>query len=371
MFAKGRRWFAVLAFLLVATPLAVGLAMPDGAASVMKEGRRPAPAPGLPETPEALAEWPGATDAFLKDRFGLRQVFLHAYHQITKPVFGSGGGAVLVGRDGRMFFRGDDMVRQSAGLVMRDGKVIEAADLVVDIDAALARRGVRFLVAVPPNSSTIYPDDLPAWAENRGRETEYDMFLRLLKDRGVKTVDLRPAVAAARAGGDVFYRYDTHWTFRGAIAAFNAIVEADGHSDWKIDADSALGPPAAQGGGDLARMAGVEGATERVQMLTLPAVGTARKLTGGLTPDNEVDTGRPGPTVLIIGDSFTEAFFPPLLAQHAGRVNWIYFEHCAFDWGAIDRYRPDEVWWMPTERALYCDPGARPASFPASASAAN
>ena len=49
MFAKRRRWFAVLAFLLLAAPLSIGLVMPDGAASVLKEGRRPAPAPGAPE----------------------------------------------------------------------------------------------------------------------------------------------------------------------------------------------------------------------------------------------------------------------------------------------------------------------------------
>src|SRR5277367_6528297 len=31
---------------------------------------------------------------------------------------------------------------------------------------------------------------------------------------------------------------DTHWTFRGALAAFNAIVEADSHADWRIDPSS-------------------------------------------------------------------------------------------------------------------------------------
>ncbi len=105
-------------------------------------------------------------------------------------------------------------------------------------------------------------------------------------------------------------------------------------------------------------------------MLNLPPVGKASTLTGGLTPDSEIATGRAGPAVLIIGDSFTESFFPPLLAQHAGRAIWMHSHECAFDWNAIDRYRPDEVWWMPTERALVCDPGARPQNFAAKAAAA-
>jgi len=291
---------------------------------------------------------------------------MHAYRQLTKPVLGSGGGSVLIGRSGRMFYLGDDMVRQSAGLVMRDQKVSDAVDLVAEIDAALQHKGIRFLVAVPPNSSTIYQDELPVWAQNRGRDTEYDLFLRDLRARGIKTIDLRPPVSAARGTGEIFYLHDTHWTFRGAIAAFNAVVEADRHPDWRIDAEAALGAPVVRNGGDLARILGVEDqTTERARMLAVPPAGKATNLTGGPTPDSEIDTGRPGPTVLIIGDSFTESFFPPLLAQHAGRVNWMHFQHCAFDWTAIDRYRPDEVWWMPTERALYCDPGARPQGFAA------
>ncbi len=371
MLLSHRRYFAALAFVALAAPLAVGVVRPDGAASVLKEGRRPAPAPSVPESLAGLADLPGQLDAYLKDRFGLRQALLHAYRQIAKPMLGFGGTSVLIGRNGRMFYLGEDTVRQSAGLLMRDQKVSEAAGLVAEVGAALERKGIRFLVAVPPNSATIYQDELPVWAQNRGRDTEYDLLLRSLRARGVETVDLRPAVAAARAGGDVYYRHDTHWTFRGAIAAFNAVAAADGHPDWRIDAESALAPPIVRKGGDLARMVGVEdSATEPARMWDLPPVGTARNLTEGLTPDAEIDAGRPGPTVLILGDSFTASYFPPLLAQHVARAVWMHFQHCAFDWGAIDRYRPDEVWWMPTERALTCDPGARPLDFAAEAAAA-
>jgi hypothetical protein len=366
-----RRYFAAAAFLVLAAPLAVGLLRPDSAASVLREGRRPAPEPALPASLSDLAGWPGAADAYLKDRFGLRQALLHAYRELTRPMFGFGGGtSVLIGRDGRMFYLGDQMVRQSAGLVMRDERVAESIDLVAEIAATLERKGVRFLVAAPPNASTIYQDDLPAWAQKGGRDTEYDLYLRELRARGVRTVDLRPPILAARAEGEVFYRRDSHWTFRGAIAAFNAAAEADGHPDWRIDAEAALGPPVAQAGGDLARMlGGQESDTETVRMLALPPVGKAATLTSGLTPDIEIATGRHA-TVLIIGDSFTESFFPPLLAEHVGRAIWMHVHECRFDWSAVERYRPDEVWWMPTERALVCDPGARPQNFSAEAAVA-
>ena len=106
---------------------------------------------------------------------------------------------MLVGRDGRMFYLGEEAVRQSAGLVLRDQRVADAVDLIAAMRDDLARRGVRFLVASPPNASTVYQDDLPDWAQNRGRRTEYDLFLDGLAARGVKAVDLRPVMAEARS----------------------------------------------------------------------------------------------------------------------------------------------------------------------------
>ncbi len=160
-----------------------------------------------------------------------------------------GGSSVLVGRNGRMFYLGEDMVRQSAGLVVRDQRVPDAVDLVAEIDAALKRKGVRFLVAVPPNSFDHLSGRVAGLgAERRTRHRIRPVSARELRARGIQTVDLRPAVSAARAGGDVFYRHDTHWTFRGAIAAFNAVAEADGHPDWRIDTGRrARAPGCAQG----------------------------------------------------------------------------------------------------------------------------
>ena len=231
------------------------------------------------------------------------------------------------------------------------------------MNAALEKRGVRFLVASPPNSSTVYQDDLPDWAQNHGRRTEYDLFVEGLAAKGVRTVDLRPVMAKARAEGPAYYRHDTHWTARGALAAFNAIVEADGHSDWRLDPATVLAPPSIRKGGDLARLLGVQDATAET-FEDLKLTDNAKEL---LTPkwweDFVESSGGPGPTVMILGNSFTGAHFAPMLLQHAGRVIWLEHHHCEFDWGVIDRFRPDEVWWMPNERFFICGPGVRPVDF--------
>jgi hypothetical protein len=349
------------AFALLATPLVVGIVKPDSPAAALKEGRLLAPAPKIPVDRDHWLALPKEIDAYLHDHFGLRQLLVRTHKDLTLPL-GHGNNAVLIGREGRLFYLGDEAVRQSAGLLMRDQRVSDTVAVLTRINVALAARGARFVVAVAPNAATTYPDFLPPWARNRGRRTEYDLFLDELAANGVRAADLRPSVEAARAEGPVFYTNDTHWTARGAIAGFNAVVEADSHSDWRIDPKSALSPLVTRNGGDLARMLGFEdSATEMVENLIMPP-GRTERFSGG--PNDYVATsGRPGPTVMVVGDSFTLGYFNPMLMPHVGRLVWLHHSFCGFDWKAIDQFRPDEVWWVPTERYLVCNSGATPANF--------
>ena len=191
---------------------------------------------------------------------------IQAHKELTKPMLGAGDDAVLVGRDGRMFYLGEDAVRQSAGLVLRDQRVADTVALIKAMRDELRSRGVGFIVAPPPNAATVYQDDLPGWAQNGGKRTEYDMLLGGLAAEGVKAVDLRPVMKKASAEGPAYYRHDSHWTARGALAAYNAIVEADGRPDWRIDPGAALTPLSERKGGDLARLLGVQDSvTEEVE----------------------------------------------------------------------------------------------------------
>jgi alginate O-acetyltransferase complex protein AlgJ len=187
-----------------------------------------------------------------------------------------------------------------------------------------------------------------------------------LAAKGVPAVDLRPVLKKARAEGPVFYMHDTHWTFRGALAGYNAIVGADAHPDWRIEPSAALGPMHLRRGGDLARMFGVgDAVSEQVEDLTLPQ---GKKVLQSSDPFGDfVETSdKMGPTILILGDSFTGGYLPPIILQHAHRVVWMDHKSCGFNWSEVEKYRPDEVWWMANERFLVCAPDKRPTGLPES-----
>jgi alginate O-acetyltransferase complex protein AlgJ len=370
MLRRHRRFFALLGFLLIATPLIWGMVLPDSPDLILKEGRRPTPTPAAPESLAGLAAFPGEIDAYLKDHFGLRHAMIRLHKDLAKPVLFKENNVVVYGDDGRLFALGDDMVLQSAGQLLRGEKVAETANMLADMNDALTRRGIKFLVAVPPNSSTIYQDDLPKWAKNPGKRTEYDALLDELSARRIKAVDLRPPLRSARLSGPAYLMNDLHWNVRGAVAAFNAIVDADGRPDWRVDPSSAIGPLAEHKGGDIARLLGIEDSvTEVTEALALPSPGTTVALSGGPEgrvgaakdmTDHMIVSGKPGPTILVIGDSFTTDYFPTFLAQHGGRAIWIHHQYCGFDWSWIEKLKPDEVWWTPVERFLVCAPGQYP-----------
>jgi len=365
MLRRYRRVFAILAFGLLATPLVIGMVRPDSPELIFKEGRRLAPTPASPERLADLRLLPGEIDAYLKDHFGFRHMLIQLHKDLTRPMLGFGGSGVLIGRDGRMFWLGSEAVRQSAGLILRDQRVANSAKLLARMRDELAKRGTAFFVVVLPSASSIYDADLPNWAQNHGRKTEDDLFLQDLAERGIKTVDLRPALKRAASEGKAYLLHDSHWTALGAIVGFNAAVQADSHPDWRVDPAKALGPAHEVKGGDLVRMLGEQDeATEMAEPLVLPAGGKVDFLSHDLLPTYTITTGKPGPTILVVGDSFTASFFPPMLAQHVGRAIWVHHDEngCSFDWSLVGKYHPDEVWWAPLERMLICESRDRAAA---------
>jgi hypothetical protein len=72
---------------------------------------------------------------------------------------------------------------------------------------------------------------------------------------------------------------------------------------------------------------------------------------------------------MVIGDSFTEGEFAAMVLAHARRFVWVHHQYCGFDWKWIDQFRPDEVWWMPTERYMVCVPDRQPKGIPVGNSA--
>ena len=316
-----------------------------------------------PPWPRSWLDWtklPRALDRYLGDRFGLRTELVRAHGRLRYAAALPSDLRVLIGRDGWLFRNGDGTIEQTTGALLREDKVARFADYAAELDAWLKTRNVRLLVTMPPNSSTINRARLPAWAAAVPRVTEYDLMVRALETRGVTALDLRRPLLAANATQPTYRRTDTHWNKFGALVAFNAVVDAVGKPDWKLDPARVLRGFELVSGGDLARLLAIAGHIgDEEAKIDLSFYGPSPPQAVPIDTHSEtggdlVVTGRDGPTVVVIGDSFTRGYWQNYFALRVGRYIWLHHELCGFARSVVESHQPAIVILAPAERQMFC-----------------
>ncbi|WP_029005128.1 alginate O-acetyltransferase AlgX-related protein [Azorhizobium doebereinerae] len=351
-----RRWWCAVFFAVLLLPT-IGLFTPD----------LPAPLRTVRAVPPLW--WARATerlDPYINDNYGLRGLIMAANASFDRMVQSTGKRPVLIGSDGQLFYTGEGALDQTLGRVFRRGQMEALTRVAARMRDVLGKDGVKLVVLSPPNAQTVLSDHLPDWAlSERRTPTEYDFAAETLPEQGVTFVDLRPVMTAALAGGPVYRKTDTHWNSRGALLAFNAAMDAAGLPDLRVDPAQALGPLQKVPTGDLSRFLGESKASGDVDFpprgAMLPQPGL-KPILGVMppSPPNDpfesyaYDTGHAGPRILVIGDSFTQHFWPGLLASRTSAFAWTHHRNCRFSWSAVERFKPDIVIYVPVERSLPC-----------------
>jgi alginate O-acetyltransferase complex protein AlgJ len=359
LLARHRRLWIVVVLGLLALPMLVQVVGRRATISE-EEARILSPAPALPHS---LTQWlalPRDLDRFLGDHFGLREHMVRAHGVLRYAILLPTDLRVLIGRDKWLFLDGDGTIEQSTGRLLRPAVIAKFAERAARLQERLQTRNARFLVAIPPNSSTINRSRLPAWLAEKPPVSEYDLLMHELTARGVASIDLRTPLLAANSIHSTYRRTDTHWNQLGALVAYNATVEALHQPGWTIDPARVLRGFETVPGGDLARLLAVAAdITDEDAKIDLsfykPAPSRLSKIdTQSESAGDLVETDREGPTVLVLGDSFTQGFWQDYFALHVSRYVWIHHELCGFSMNVVESFKPDIVILAPVERQMFC-----------------
>lgn len=336
-------------------------------------------APALPEDvpvrwPGAVSEWktfPRVADQWMRQSFGFRAPLLHANAFLRYALGSSTSEHVAFGRGDWMFLTDDAVFQQSMGQRMRVPQVTEFADVAAALQRELGSWGGKVVVAVPPNSQSVNRDGLPSWARVPEVATEYDLFAGLIRERGIPFADLRAVLRDEKTREEVYLHTDTHWNNHGVLLGFNAIMDAAGRPDWRIAPQTVESGFRSVGGGDLAHLAAVDAEVHDRQMVLdysrlKPEPFTSVDLADRVPMPTYVATreGGAGPTVMVIGDSFTMGLFRAPLMLHAKRLIWTHHDQCGFKWDLVTKWKPDLLILAPTERYVLCAPGRVPRNMP-------
>jgi hypothetical protein len=331
------------AFIAVLSAFALSIPLFPGQSVSDIENREPASAPELSARSFASGEFSDDAEAYLLDRFPLRDMWVSL----------AGVAEVASGRrdNGRVYF-GDDGWLFSIDAVdfdLLDVNLGHIRDFISDVSREYP--GVAFSVLAPPASWEVAGDMLPASAPT---DDEAGAMLAIREALGNITIFCDPTEAlkdAHRAGIPVYYRTDHHWTSRGAYIAYRAWAESGGLAPLRED-DFDVNTVSEDFYGTNASKAALPWtAPDRMEIFT-PKTAPPLAMTvesgkndeapvvtdslykaeflaerdkyayflGGNNPVVTIDTGEEnGRTLLVLKDSFAHCF-APFLTAHFERV---------------------------------------------------
>lgn len=295
--------------------------------------------------------FPAEFDDYFEDHFGFREEMVTAFHGLTMALLGDTlNEKVIVGKNGMLFYSEtlDDYLGRN---LLSDEEIARIAACLCIEQAWCEARGIAFTFSIAPNKNTVYPENMPSRLAPTGEADNRERLYAALSEAGVPTVDFAALLLAHKADGQLYHDRDTHWNERGALLAYNAIMERVA-AGAEYETYASLTPTITySGAGDL-------------HNFVLPALaGDRPEPDYGIESDFVYDAGtRPaqdttfgttssanGVSLHLFRDSFGNALLP-LLSTNLGRVK--YSAEFPYNYALLDAETPDAVFIELVERNI-------------------
>jgi len=92
---------------------------------------------------------------------------------------------------------------------------------IIDRRQNLQHQGIKYLAFLAPNTTSIYPENLPNEILKAQKPTRLDSVMAIMND---EIMDLRPFLLQRKQIEAVYEISDTHWNDVGAFAAYEAVT---------------------------------------------------------------------------------------------------------------------------------------------------
>ena len=167
--------------------------------------------------------------SYFGKHFALRKEAIDADAKVTAGVFGTSNiDTVTVGCDGWLYYTSS--LNDYLGKNTMTSR--EVSDLVHNLDMIrryTESKGTGFLFTVAPNKNTLYPEHMPYYDTLKVSDTHNrDLVNAALKDSDVAYVNLFDLFA--QQSEVLYFKRDSHWNNKGALLAYNAVMDALGKS---------------------------------------------------------------------------------------------------------------------------------------------
>lgn len=134
----------------------------------------------------------------------------------------------VVGKKDWLFFTGEMSLQNYQKVEpLNVSNIKKLVTIFSQLDETVKEYGGTFLVIIPPDKSTVYPQYMPDEIPVIGQTTSLDRLIeRVGKYSDVRLLDLRPVLLQASNSSQVYYKTDTHWNCLGAFYAYQETLSA-------------------------------------------------------------------------------------------------------------------------------------------------
>ncbi len=305
-------------------------------------------------------------DAYLKDRFGLREKLIELDSNLKyKLLDDSGNERVILGKDNWLFYRQEGNYEDylKVNLVKKD-YANRFAEEIKEKQEWCNQNGIAFIFMICPNKHTVYPEKYPLKRPDGITRTE--QLIKVMEEKGVNYLYPYSKLLENKSKYSLplYYKLDTHWNNLGTYIAFLELYKKVKSSlEWptllsEIEYSFTV---ADSTGGDLSLMLGLNNEVE-TKLDFNPKDGNWLKYhkciekSGPSLPFYKTviteNTNKDLPSALIFRDSFF-TLLSPFTSSIFSKVN---YQGGLFkdDYKTkILKDKPDIVIWEVVERNLY------------------
>ncbi len=221
--------WAVIALFLAATglPLA-GAFLPDPHNQAANDLRPLASLPPLRPKRSVLIAFPTQFEKYWEDHFGFRGPLIYLLNVVkVRGLHASTAANVLLGRPSWLFY-----THLPAGMDYNAVRPFTADELdhwrrVLERRRDwLQRRGCKYVLFIPPDKQTIYPEYLDPVYRSRHDQSRLDQLLAHLRSCGssVEVLDIRQPMRAAKERERLYHQTDSHWNDHGAFLGYEHLT---------------------------------------------------------------------------------------------------------------------------------------------------
>jgi alginate O-acetyltransferase complex protein AlgJ len=333
---------------------------------------------------KAESSWEGFKVRLSSD-YGLRGSLLNANGLLEERLIKTNQNGVMFGKEDWKFMNREGLLEYTQRLEPLTPIGIENVLQQLQINLSICKQyGVDYVRVIAPEKSTIYPEYLPIWVQPAFSESRFEQLLAT-QSSVIYTVlpDTRIQLLNVKMDYQVYFKADSHWNSRGAVATLNTIynhLNTVGLHDYPFIEWDAFEEKCYSMEPDLYRFMGLFSGYEAIDCLPnfphfkentivynfpeqvlseharfprtlLDYSENFRYTTYAWNPEERVRDRR----VVLVGDSFAE-YLPPLLKHHFSEVIFIHERELPIPEKWLERFEPQLLIELSAERKLLSPP---------------